>query len=484
MTAELVQVGGTVAAAGLALLAIAPHPRLRLAGLAAAGLGLVPLVLYLVPDGSERLLAAAAVAGVALGAPLAYVFQRWPWALAAAALACAPIRIPVELSEAEEANLLLPLYGVILGAGLARGWQLLRARQGRRELGVVAWPLAAFVAWAGASMWWTGDVRQGAIQLLFFFIPFGVLAVALARLPWRTEWVGRLWALLIALGGVFAAIGIFQWLTRDVFWNPKVIVGNAYAPFYRVNSVFWDPSIYGRFLVIAILAGVIVVVYGATARYALPAAALIVLLWVGLLFSFSQSSFASLMVGVALAAAFAWRWRAAVAVGAAAGVLLLVGASASPIRHTLIEHSRDGLNRATSGRADLVTEGSRIALDHPVAGVGLGGFRKSYAERTGLRGREPKRAASHNTPVTVAAETGLPGLLLFLWLLGSALFIAVRRVRTTFAARTALFAGFSLAAIAVHSLFYDAFFEDPMTWGLLAFAALGSAALDREEVIA
>jgi hypothetical protein len=24
----------------------------------------------------------------------------------------------------------------------------------------------------------------------------------------------------------------------------------------------------------------------------------------------------------------------------------------------------------------------------------------------------------------------------------------------------------------VHSLFYDAFFEDPMTWGLLALAAL------------
>ena len=36
----------------------------------------------------------------------------------------------------------------------------------------------------------------------------------------------------------FAVIGIYQYATRDVFWNPKVIVGNAYAPFYRVNSVF------------------------------------------------------------------------------------------------------------------------------------------------------------------------------------------------------------------------------------------------------
>ena len=88
-------------------------------------------------------------------------------------------------------------------------------------------------------------------------LPFGVLAVCLARLPWRRAPVGYLLGLLAAMAFVFAAIGVYQWITRDVFWNPKVIVGNAYAPFYRVNSVFWDPSIYGRFLVIAILAALV-----------------------------------------------------------------------------------------------------------------------------------------------------------------------------------------------------------------------------------
>ena len=54
------------------------------------------------------------------------------------------------------------------------------------------------------------------------------------------------------MGLVFAVIGIVQYETRDIFWNPKVRVDNAYAPsgwFYRVNSIFYDPSIYGRFLV-------------------------------------------------------------------------------------------------------------------------------------------------------------------------------------------------------------------------------------------
>ena len=35
--------------------------------------------------------------------------------------------------------------------------------------------------------------------------------------------------------------------------------------------------------------------------------------------------------------------------------------------------------------------------------------------------------------------------------------------------------GLVVAAIAVHSLFYNAFFEDPMSWGILGLTALGYA---------
>ena len=68
-----------------------------------------------------------------------------------------------------------------------------------------------------------------------------------------------LYILLAAMALVFGLIGIEQYLTRNIYWNPKVKVDNAFAPvdwFYRVNSVFYDPSIYGRFLVVGILASV------------------------------------------------------------------------------------------------------------------------------------------------------------------------------------------------------------------------------------
>src|SRR5205085_3104331 len=125
--------------------------------------------------------------------------------------------------------------------------------------------------------------------VLFFYLPFGLLAVSLARLPWNPRALVLLWAELVAMAVAFALIGVYQWVTRDVFWNPKVIVGNAHAPFFRVNSVFYDPSVYGRFLVLAIVASVAVVVFPPSRRWALAAVAVIAATWVGLLFSFSQS---------------------------------------------------------------------------------------------------------------------------------------------------------------------------------------------------
>jgi hypothetical protein len=206
-------------------------------------------------------------------------------------------------------------------------------------------------------------------------------------------------------------------------------------------------------------------------RVAVGLALAIAATWVGLLVSFSQSSFVALGVGVLAAAAFAWQWRVLAAAGLAAVVLVSVGFAAPNIRHNLLGHS---FNRVTSDRYSLVTNGAKIAVHHPVGGVGIGGFRSAYARREGLKGRDPKKAASHDTPVTVAAETGVPGVLLFGWLLAAALLLTLRRVDGGFAGRTRLVAGLALGAIAVHSLFYNAFFEDPMAWALFGLAALAA----------
>ena len=300
MSTGAAQAAGALGALGLAFLIVAPRKDARIAGFVAWALGCAGLAIYLAPHGHHRVLAAAVVFGVIAAGVGAWIFLRLPWLLAVATLACVPARIPVHVG-ATQANLLLPLYGVVAAAAIALAWDLFGDRPRTRELGKLSWPLALFVAWQGVSIFWSKDVRQGAIELLFFVLPFGLLAVSLARLAWSRGWALTLYVQLAVMALVFAVIGIVQYETRNIFWNPKVRVDNAYAPsgwFYRVNSVFYDPSIYGRFLVIAILASLVIVLRRrGDPLWSIAAGLTIVITWAGLLPSFSQSSFAALMIG-------------------------------------------------------------------------------------------------------------------------------------------------------------------------------------------
>ena len=462
------QVAGVVGSLGLALLLVGPSRTWRLAGLGAWAVGSVVLAGYLAPHGHRPLLGAAAVAGVLLAVGGAYAIRRWPFVLPFATLACIAARIHVHVGSTE-ANLLVPMYLVVAAAAFLLAWELWRGAERTKELGMAAWPLAAFVGWGGLSMIWTQDVRQGAIELLFFYLPFGLLAVALARVVWTRLIALGLLVELTGMAVVFAAIGIYQHEAHDVFWNPKLLVSNAYAPFFRVNSVFWDPSIYGRFLVVAILAMLVVVLFVRDLRTALGATAAIAVIWAGLYFSYSQSSFAALAAGVVILVIFAWGRRG---IALAIATALVVGAAAlavPSVRHDVLGH-RTGKS-ATSGRGTLVRRGLHIAVHHPLAGVGLGGFKHAYANLAGLEGKEPNAAASHTTPVTVAAEGGIVGFALLVWLLVAALLLAFRRFARDLWGLAALTFGAIIAAIAVHSLFYNAFFEDATVWAAIGLAA-------------
>jgi hypothetical protein len=478
VTSEVARAAGAVGGLSLALLLVAPRRELRLGGLAGWAVGCALLAMYLAPHGHHRVLAAAAVVGLVCAGVGAWAVVRIPWLLAVATLACVPARIPVHVGSTQ-ANLLLPLYAVVVVAALALAWELYGDDDRDRELGPLAWPLAAFIAWEGVSLIWTQDVRQGAIELLFFVLPFGLLAVALARLVWSRAWVTTIYVQLALMALIFGVIGIVQYETRQIFWNPKVRVDNAYAPngwFYRVNSVFYDPSIYGRFLVIGILASLVVVLRKRRdPLWQLAALLTIGITWTGLLPSFSQSSLLSLIAAVMVAAVFAWRRKSLFLIAACIGVLVGATIASPAVRH------KASLKHLTSGRSTLVSKGIKVAEHHPVAGVGVGGFKHAYAEVAHLRGKEPKAAASHTTPVTVAAETGIVGLALFAWLVLVALLTAFRRLGRGFDGTARLAFGLALVAILVHGLFYNALFEDPTFWGLLALTVVGARADGVEE---
>ncbi len=465
---DAAQVAALVGALG-AVLVLVPRDRfLPLAGLVLLGVGSAGIARSLVGDDDvERLLrepAGLALGGVALvaAAVAAVPLVRWPEAVPIVLLVAAPFRVPVLVGE-EEAFLLLPLYFVLTASVLALAYRVARGARPPSPPLLLALPLAAFVAFTASSFLWTWDVHQGGIVLTFFVFPFTAAFAVVARAP-LAGWLPRaLLVTLVALGTVFAGIGLWQAQTRTVFFARDIEVANAYTSFFRVTSVFKDPSLYGRYLVvpIAVLLVVILIRKGRAVDWIVAAAFVAFLFW-GLYYSYSQSSFVALFV-VTFAVALLGVGRRLRLVLLLCAAVAIVGASA------YAAHAVEGRSarEATSGRSRLVTVTLDAFAARPIAGVGVGGQPKASAEESG-RG-SAGRNASHTAPLTVLADGGLVGFSLYLWLLGAAgwaLLLVTRQDR-------ALGIGLSvvLLGLFVHSLLYAGFFEDPLTWGLLGVAA-------------
>src|SRR3954449_4648406 len=147
---------------------------------AEAGLGYAS-----VPDAPERLtdstvrIGALGVA-ILLWAGVAALFVRYPAAAPVALLVVAPFRLTVGLGS-QEAFLLLPLYGVLAAAAGALAYRAIRDRELPPIPLLVAGPTAALVFLAGVSHLWAHDLREGTIELLFFYFPFTALLVVVAR---------------------------------------------------------------------------------------------------------------------------------------------------------------------------------------------------------------------------------------------------------------------------------------------------------------
>ncbi|HZG48074.1 MAG TPA: O-antigen ligase family protein [Thermoleophilaceae bacterium] len=473
-TAQLAAICGAL---GSVLVLAARGRVLLLAGLAALALAEIGLAYSIGPGPLDKLSGAAgagaAAAGViAVGAAAALLAKR-PALLPVAVLVAAPFRPPLSfdsdsallVSVANDGRLgrLLPLYLVLAAASVALGWRALRGREPNPLPLAIALPGAAFLGFACVSLSWADDLEAGANLLLFFTLPFAALLATVARSAFPVSVPRALAAAALALAALFAAVGLWQAVTRELFfYAPNLAVSNANTDYFRVTSLFGDPSLYGRHLVLGI--GVVLALLAARRWRAWPLVALLVLIWAGLFFSYSQSSFAALLaVTLGLALATGGR-RVRVAVGVLALVAALAGAGYVAVQ--LIDGKR--LNRITSDRTERVEDTLRVIREEPIRGVGIGG--QPRASRRLARSERPTPAfVSHTTPLTVAAELGALGLVLYALLLAGGAWV-IRQVHTRDEA-LGLALGAALLALFVHALFYSGFLEDPLTWLVLGVAA-------------
>jgi O-antigen ligase len=473
-TAQLAAVGGAL---GSALLLLARGRWPLLAGLALLALSEAGLLAALGLGGADRLFSltgavAAAVGAGALAAGAA-ALVRWPELAPLAILVAAPIRPPLDFSAsnsffvsvAEDGALgrLLPLYFVLAAAALALAYRVVRGEPVRTLPRVVSLPAAAFFAFAFVSLLWAQDLEAGTNLVVFFTVPFAVLFAAVGRSPFPA-WLPRaLGAAAVGLAALFAAVGLWQAATHELFFfAPNLEVSNANTDYFRVTSLFGDPSLYGRHLVLGI--GILLAVLAAGRLRPLPGIALLALLWAGLLFSYSQSSMVALVVVILAVALAAGDRRVRRGVGALA--LVAVVAAAGFLGVKMLEG--DSLSHLTSDRSDRIEDTVRVIEEHPVTGVGIGSQPRASRELAGSDRPTPS-FVSHTTPLTVAAELGVIGLALYVWLLVGGARAIAEVLRRNEGLGLAL--GASFLGLFAHALFYSGFLEDPITWVVLGVAA-------------
>jgi O-antigen ligase len=445
---------------------------------------------------------ALGVVGVVAAAALAVVFRRWPILLPLAIVATLPFRVPLH-AGGDTANLLVPLYLVIAGGVLAiaaRDWAsrpagpvaagdpppppVAKASSGAvppttPPAGGAYWlpvVLAGVVVLYAVQTLYSPDFSKSLQDVCFFFVPFSLVYALLRDVRWDKKLLTFVVWVIAVEAVAFVLVGTVEYASRDLFWNAQVIRSNEFHTYFRVNSIFWDPNIYGRYLALVIVVAMSALLWAKERRTLAVLTGLVAVAWFGLALTFSQSSFAALLAGLAVLAAIRWslKWTlAAVGAGAVLAVAIVLFAGG------ISKLSPDRLNVDTGGRTNLASGGVTLFGQRPLWGYGAGSFPKAYRQHIATH-RAPV-SVSHTEPITVAAEQGVIGLVAYAALLAAALWTMtsglgrVGGVGDTpgdsppLIARAAVLAAF--VALLVHTIAYASFYQDPITWVLLAAAA-------------
>jgi putative inorganic carbon (hco3(-)) transporter len=486
MTASAPQLLGMLVACGAAAVTLlARDPRLRYGAAAVALIAAPALVagdvwhstrLVDLRHHPAKLAALIAASGIALGVA-AIVFRRLAWAFPVCVFAALPLRVPVHVGG-QTSHLLIPLYLVIAGglmsfaygalAGSSNGRDDGHPRPDASAAGTANWPpvvwlyrvLAATLILYAIQTAYSEDVSNAIENASFFLVPFAVMLMLLTEVRWTRRVLGGILVAVTGMALIFAGVAFVEYAVRDLILSRgNLLQSNQLHLYFRVNSLFYDPNIFGRDLALVLVALGAYLAWSRGTLVAIAAGAVAGVLMVALALSYSITSFVALFAGLLTVAVLRWGVRWALAGGAAALVcgalvLVVIGTGHSDVRVT------KSSSEAARGQVNLVKGGLTLARRRPIWGWGSGSFGAAFSRHI----KRAKTTVSHTEPITVAAEQGGIGLVVYLALVVLAL-VALLSGAGGSVATAAVAACF--VAMVVHSLGYAAFTVDPATWALL-----------------
>lgn len=368
----------------------------------------------------------------------------------------------------------------VIGAALGQLWI---EPEKRRELKAIlnhylSRALLIYIAVGAFSFLYSIGRGQTMVEVLrlltLFMLYLGICLLAEPRqalLPFQVvHWVG------VAL----VPLTLYEGMTRHFIWRGYLAEGEI----ARVNATFVDPNIFARYLVLAIVANLILQYFCNTpGKRSVYFGSLLGLLG-ALAITLSRSGIVTLVIVLILMVMLIPHKRLIRPIG----LMGLIGAVIVALRPTVWQRLltfREGLGALDAQRAYLWRVAWAMFADHPILGVGLGGFQKMFlthyfSYKTAIP-YVTGATLSHTTILTIAAELGLLGLmaLAWVWLVLGRVLRGLRREgakHRAFNRQDALDrngperyipgVGYFLWVVAVFisSQAEARFFEDPMIW--------------------
>ncbi len=321
--------------------------------------------------------------------------------------------------------------------------------------------LAAFIVLYALQALYSSPGFVKALQNeVFFYVPFAVLLARLRDLDWNRELLIR--CLLVTVGsgrGVLADRLRARRRPGTCRSARSCSLPTQLHEYFTVNSVFFDPNIFGRYLALVMLLVATVLLYDRRTQVQLGSLVTLAILWTCLVFTLSRSSLVALALGLAVLAAFRWKTRPVLYLGVAA---VIVGAIVIAVASEQVRVHRTSTT-ATSGRAQPDHQRHQAVRRPPAVRLGLGlvhnRVQAALPAGGGLRLRLPQHPGHGRRRAGHHRRARLPGA-------GRS-----RRCSRCSGARGRPVPRRHRRRVrrpAVHTMLYADFLEDPVTWTLLA----------------
>lgn len=311
-----------------------------------------------------------------------------------------------------------PVFAVLVVAWLPtlRRWRPLKSD-------IPLWGLA-FVAWCAIS----GLISRfpmaalGNAFRIFGYIIFLIIAADRLR---NACMLRRSVAAVLAPSVAMAALGIYQFLTGTTILglglHPATGTFVTWKGYVQASGVFDHPNVFATYMFVYLCLALGLTLFVDSRRVRLPLLVTVLASSAGLVLSFSRSGWIGFMASVVLFVLLYPRFIRLVPVVIGVVVVLIL---------VLPQEQVEGLTRRTTpemdsslmARVGAYKTGWRMFTENPVLGVGLGSFYRRFLDykvpgarfpKNYIRGSESGMEA-HSTYLQLLAETGVPGLLLFL----------------------------------------------------------------------